>query len=226
MRCSAQHAGHKTMDSMTAKFSMVLSRSQSDPNSTRKDTFISSSRAEAMQDEAGYALAMFRRTVSSEKITNDAKKAKLRMDSESQHLKTALNSIDSTMSAAARTIQEAGRWHARLFFLSARRGGFCKPSPVTDLITRKMPMAESCKPGLQGSSWSSWTQKSTRPFVNLTSTAVARSTGELLAFQSPHATCMCLRAAARKEEIQFIGSSVTACHELGAMRRRSLLPAL
>ena len=111
-----------------------------------------------MQDEAGYALAMFRRTVSSEKITNDAIKAKLRMDSESQHLKTALNSIDSTMSAAARTIQEAGRWHARLFFLSARRGGFCKPSPVTDLITRKMPMAESCKPGLQGSSWSSWTQ--------------------------------------------------------------------
>ena len=68
MRCAVRHVGHKTMDYKTAKFSMV-SRSSSSPDSTHKDTFISSSRAEAMQDEAGYALAIFRRTVSSEKIT-------------------------------------------------------------------------------------------------------------------------------------------------------------
>jgi hypothetical protein len=58
------------MDNMAAKFKLsMVSRSSSSPESTRKDTFISSSRAEAMQDEAGYALAIFRRTVSSEKIT-------------------------------------------------------------------------------------------------------------------------------------------------------------
>jgi hypothetical protein len=42
-------------------------------------------------------------------IARDANKAKERMDSKSHHLKTALISIDSTMSAAARTLQEAGR---------------------------------------------------------------------------------------------------------------------
>ena len=42
-------------------------------------------------------------------IARDANKAKERMDSKSQHLKSALISIDSTMSAAARTLQEAGR---------------------------------------------------------------------------------------------------------------------
>jgi hypothetical protein len=97
------------MDSMSAKFSKI-SRSSSVPEAQKgRDTFVSSARLEAMQNESGHALAVFRRTVSSEKITKDAIKAQARMDSESQHLKTHLNLIESTMSAAERTLQEAGR---------------------------------------------------------------------------------------------------------------------
>ena len=95
VRCVGQHPAHKVVDLLCKK---VAPAKVADP-------FISRTRSEAMHDEAGHALASFRRTASA----SAAKTACKKMDRQASALRISLSSIDSTMSRATAIMAEASR---------------------------------------------------------------------------------------------------------------------
>ena len=103
------HAGHDLEDLKSAKTrekieSMLqFKRTKSAIN----DPFVSKSRSQ--QGDAGFALAAFRRCASDTKITQDMQKAAAKVDQNSAQIRDRLTSMQSTMSHAAKTMEEAGR---------------------------------------------------------------------------------------------------------------------
>ena len=109
MRCIGGHAGHDTEDLKSAK---AREKIESLLHFTRTksaihDPFVSNSRSQ--QGDADFALAAFRRCASDTKITQNMQKAAAKVDRNSAHIRDRLTSMQSTMSHAAKTMEEAGR---------------------------------------------------------------------------------------------------------------------
>jgi len=105
VKCTG-HTGHKLVE---ASFAKLFRRTASTEVKATMDTFISRTRSAAMENEAGHALAVFRRTASSSAIDRNARTATQRMDVQAEELKNKLRCIDSTMSRATAILEEASR---------------------------------------------------------------------------------------------------------------------
>ena len=104
------HAGHDTEDLKSVKAREKI-ESMLQFNRTKSaianDPFVSKSRSQ--QGDADFALAAFRRCVSDTKITQNMQKAATKVDQNSAHIRDRLTWMQSTMSHAAKTMEEAGR---------------------------------------------------------------------------------------------------------------------